>query len=269
MPVLVILFFLIKIAIFHINDTPQVLQNEFESKYLNYANKQYYIKTEKKDSEIYTSNFTWQFKTSTLKNKSINLTIETTKKEIKYAMDRLESLYNLTEDDLGITSDYNKDPENFSRQYWGAIYKKLSEETSFQTNNIAINLNKIAQNEKLNNNDLLLLCITLVQNIQYKIPTNDMGILPPIVSISERYGDCDTTSLLLHSILKKLGYETVLYYSREYRHAMLGINTNATGNFKTLNGIPYYFLEVTSSGWNIGQISPEMNNLDKWIIIPL
>ena len=88
--------------------------------------------------------------------------------------------------------------------------------------------------------------------MEYKIPEFELGIIPPIVSVAEEYGDCDTRAVLLCVILEQLGYDSILYLSRVYTHAMTGIHINSTGLNKVLNNKPYYFLEVTNKGWNIG-----------------
>ncbi len=236
---------------------------------LNYANKIYTIKNPDYNSEIIYSEYNWNYVTSNLKKRSLNLNIEVSMDETELAMEILDSMLDFTIGDLNISADFDTEKELYHTQYWTGMYKHLIVTTGPQIEFISNNLEKIAINENLNRNDLLTLCITMVQNIEYKIPEGQLGIIPPINSIAYEYGDCDTISILLYAILEDLGFDTILYLSKVYAHAMIGINTNATGHHKTLNGKPYYFLEVTNTGWNIGQISAEMQDLNQWEPIDL
>ena len=70
-------------------------------------------------------------------------------------------------------------------------------------------------------------------------------------------------------ILRRLGYDAVMFHSSHYAHAMVGINLNAAGAYKTYNGKKYYFIETTYPSWQIGAIPPEMNNVSNWRVIPI
>lgn len=248
---------------------PDIQSELIDTKQLKYSKENYIIKNRDiKSNTIYT-NFDWTFVTSKLKRKHISIDIEVSQAEVDKAMFTLNTMLDFTISDLQITANYNEEPEEYSRQYWSGIYRYLVKETGNALTEISESLENIAINEKLDSNDLLLFCITMVQNIEYKIPDGELGIIPPIVSIAREYGDCDTISILLHTILEKMGYDTIIYLSRVYSHAMLGVYTNSTGVFKTYNGKPYYFLEVTNTGWGLGQLSENMKNLDLWYPIDL
>jgi len=264
------LYLLIISLIIVINLLPekkQVIYNEFSNDNLIYGNNIYTILDGGENESL--SEFNWRFKTSKLKTKDMHLNIEIDNQNVEDAMLILESLYYLTIKDLQITVDIKDNPELYAAQYWSGMYRELFSKTNSQIERISSAFLQIAENEILNNQDLLQLCITFVQNIEYKVPSEKLGIIPPIVSIAREYGDCDTVSILLISLLNGLGYESVIYYSRDYRHAMIGINTSGTGFYKTHNGKNYYFLEVTNPGWSIGQISSDMQDISKWTLIDL
>lgn len=267
---------LIFILIFGINLFPSIFkfkkdvaQESIETDLLSFKDGTYKIKSQDLKEPIINSNYQWSFRTSKFKNKNLNVSIDVIENEVVKALILLNSIYYMTDEELHLTIDYDIDPDGAATEFWGEIYRTIIKKTGSQVETIADGLKEIAINEKLNNNDLLWMTITMVQNITYKIPEEKYGIIPPIVSIAREYGDCDTTTILLHSILKQLGFDSVLFYSRVYAHAMLGINTNATGEYKTLNALNYYFLEVTNPGWSIGQVSTEFNDLDKWFLIEL
>lgn len=266
---IIIIFFVIRIFIFLNSDQrkPKILETFIETEELNLSDSLYTIKN--RDKNLIHTNYNWSYVTTTLQKRDMNINIEVSKSETDLAMEILESMLYLTYGDLDITADFNNEKELYHWQYWTGMYRYLVVNTGSQIEFISNSLINIAKNENLNRNDLLNLCITMVQNIEYKIPEGTLGIIPPINSIANEYGDCDTISILLYAILDDLGFDTVLYLSRAYTHAMLGINTNSTGKYKTFNGKPYYFLEVTNVGWGLGQISSDMQDLDKWVIIDL
>lgn len=82
-------------------------------------------------------------------------------------------------------------------------------------------------------------------------------------------GDCDTKSLFMVILLRRLGFDALMYYSEGYGHCMVGLNINASGTYMTYDGKKYYFVESTYPGWKIGDLPPEMNDTGKWKICPI
>jgi len=66
--------------------------------------------------------------------------------------------------------------------------------------------------------------------------------------------------------LERMGIDCAMMWSYKYKHAMLGINVSARGDYKKINGKKYYFLETTYPGWAIGVLPPEFSNKRYWII---
>ena len=60
--------------------------------------------------------------------------------------------------------------------------------------------------------------------------------------------------------------DCVLFWSFQYKHAMLGVAINARGNYKTHTGKNYYFVETTYPNWEIGDIDPQMDDLSLWYV---
>jgi len=246
-----------------------VISEEIITDNFIYKDYVYKIKSDNSTDKIKKAVYNWEFITTKFSKKGINLEIEILNKEVSEAMKVLSDLYKIPQKDLGVTYDFNQHPIAASIQFWRSVYKILHNSAGYRVDRITDSFKKIAVNEKLDSNDLLLLVITFIQNIEYQIPDEKYGVLPPIVSVAREYGDCDTTAILLLTILKRLGYDSLIYYSYEYRHAMLGIFSNSTGIYKSIGGKKYYFLETTSPGWSIGQISPKWDDVDKWQALQL
>jgi hypothetical protein len=47
---------------------------------------------------------------------------------------------------------------------------------------------------------------------------------------------------------------------------MLGVSVSRGGQFKSIKGKRYYFLETTYPGWQIGDLPPEFKNKRFWFI---
>lgn len=100
--------------------------------------------------------------------------------------------------------------------------------------------------------------IYFVQSIPYKIPPlvykgkKTSGLFSPVICLTEGYGDCDTKSLLLCSIL---AHKYELIYLTGARHAFIGIKITPTANqeYVEINGTKYVLCEMTSK-WKLGKL---------------
>lgn len=151
-------------------------------------------------------------------------------------------------------------------KYWATIYQRLIKANDERLDNVANALKIQGRKLNLDNHDMASYVLSFVQHIPYKIPSNKLGLLAPPQTVSEGYGDCDSKSLLYVLIMRKLGYDTVMYVNYRLRHAMAGVSTSSTGNYLTSRGIRYYFAETTAVGIRIGQMK---GGTSGWHLIPL
>jgi transglutaminase-like putative cysteine protease len=108
------------------------------------------------------------------------------------------------------------------------------------------------------------LVVGFVQAIQYEVPDEPFGLLPPALVAAERRGDCDSKSLLALILLRALGIDAVMLESEAHHHAMLGVNLPAPGASMEVQGRRYAFTECTAVGWPIGQIDPRLLHPNDW-----
>ncbi len=100
--------------------------------------------------------------------------------------------------------------------------------------------------------------VTFVQSLPYTIDsvTTPYDEYPryPIETLVDNGGDCEDTSILLASLLDKMGYGVVLIVFPD--HIAVGVKggENIYGTFWEYNGDKYYYLETTGTGWRIGQL---------------
>ena len=83
----------------------------------------------------------------------------------------------------------------------------------------------------------------------------------PIETLVDKGGDCEDTSILLASIIDKMGYGVVLIELPD--HCAVGVKggENAYGTYWEYEGSKYYYIETTGKGWGIGQLPEEYENM--------
>ena len=127
-----------------------------------------------------------------------------------------------------------------------------------------------AREAKLSSLDLAELMVSFVQQIRYEIPKAEpFGVLAPALVVSQKRGDCDSKSLLLHIMLHAVGVDSMLISSEAHRHSMLGIALPAEGTTFTASGRQYAFTETTAKGSPIGFIDPKLLRPNDWRPVPV
>lgn len=158
---------------------------------------------------------------------------------------------------------------NFASGFWPSVYRHILSQNHGRLDSIAASLKRDADRLGYDRYELATLVLSFVQHIKYRIPRNRLELLTPPQSVSKRYGDCDTKSLLYVLLMQKLGYRTSIYLSMAYRHAMAGISVPAVGSHMSHGGHRYYFVETTYPGHRIGSIPQGMGNMAKWQLVRL
>lgn len=215
---------------------------------------------------IIISDFSWKFTSSSLGRKNYKISFQLLEKEVQKALAYMDELAKLSTRDLNIDPNYKSDKVYYSKLVWHEIYKRIYWQSYDKFDTILKGFSEVFKKENLSDIDKIYFMISFVQNIKYKRPGGELDLLPPLGTLATKYGDCDTKALLLYLILEKAGVDCVMFWSFQYKHAMLGISIPASGNYKTNNGKKYYFVETTYPGWMIGDIDPEMNNLSFWYV---
>lgn len=114
--------------------------------------------------------------------------------------------------------------------------------------------------------------IAFVQSIPYKTDVESTGKEEwpkyPYETVFDQCGDCEDHAFLLAGLLKLRGYDVALILLPE--HMAIGISAQGiNGNCYEYNGVNYYFIETTASGWDIGQIPDKYQHTLPEAIIPV
>ena len=106
--------------------------------------------------------------------------------------------------------------------------------------------------------------IEFVQSMPYTLDNVTTGYEEypryPVEMIVDRGGDCEDSTILAAALLLEMGYDVVLF---EYpNHAAIGLASSGSlyGSSYLYNGLQYYYVETTSTGWRAGEVPSEYKN---------
>jgi hypothetical protein len=123
---------------------------------------------------------------------------------------------------------------------------------------------------RMSSPQLALLIITYVQSLRYERPRSQpFDVLPPALVAFERWGDCDSKSLLAYMLLRAVGVDCVLLRAPSLAHVALGIRTPGEGFSVSYRGRRYLYVEMTYPNWPVGTAPPDYNRPAAWSALPL
>lgn len=186
--------------------------------------------------------------------------IEVQYKEVKYNWDYPYGLISW-EYSLEIPIEAVEIYKSIDRNYiYGYTYYVTHEEDDPYMNSLANVFKNTGAKEDFNDWDMINLAVSFVQYLEYVSDIDGTGYdeYPkfPLETLYDKGGDCEDLSILLASLIRELGYGTVLVVTDN--HMGVGIKTSDEGNFQYL-GQEYYYIETTAPGWIIGDLPPELD----------
>lgn len=170
---------------------------------------------------------------------------------------------------------YASDPkwkEAWTR-YYRAIYRDSHSRVQkaafdIKTQFIGYAKKKNPENPEAVINEILL---SWVQNFPYERAKDqkksDFTNIPDI--LAGKGSDCDSRSMLLCCIMSHLGIKPELFISREYSHAVYGLDLNLPGAKIEVNGTEFLLNETTAKGVRPGLMAKDMSDTEKWIPVLL
>lgn len=104
-----------------------------------------------------------------------------------------------------------------------------------------------------------------VQTFPYERNFQNSDLSAPTAVLAGTLGsDCDSRSILLAILLHHMNYQTVMFLSPAYQHAMLGVEVEATGA-KMKVGDRTYMVGETTDQVAIGQVAASMSVEANWL----
>ncbi|HRI33058.1 MAG TPA: hypothetical protein PLD02_04855 [Saprospiraceae bacterium] len=183
--------------------------------------------------------------------------------------------------------------QNTPRAYDEIIYS-LKENDKHNLGGVYQLFDSIRKKEQLSNIKFAELIVSFVQDIPYAIIVPDdcnpnlyddkfiqeyltsenaqcdgfekFGINSPVEFMSNLYGDCDTRTLLLYTMLAHYGYDVALFSSEYYSHSIIGVNLPISGIAYKYENQRYVLWETTAPNIKAGVLPKEISNLNYWRI---
>ena len=192
----------------------------------------------------------------------------------EFSKDDREALNFVTELEFSVLSLYAENEKWIEawRRYYRAIWRESSGLLKKAANDIYSSLYDICKKENPENpmirmNELLL---EWVQYMPYKRDNQtakNTDFTDLVGTFLSDGSDCDSRSLLLSVLLQNMGQDTCLFVSREYSHAVYGINLQIPGAKIRVEDADYLLCETTAKGIAPGLIDQSQSVTENWIPI--
>lgn len=114
--------------------------------------------------------------------------------------------------------------------------------------------------------------ISFVQSLKYVYDSESTGqsdyVRFPVETLVDGVGDCEDMAILVSAILYEMGYGVLLVAFPDHLAVAVKCGEGFHGTYYEYAGAKYYYLEMTATGWDIGQI-PERYRSATAKLIPL
>lgn len=151
------------------------------------------------------------------------------------------------------------------RTMFSVVYNETAQADAGRMDNVVAAFRWFKEQNKLSDRDLLELVVAWIQTMPYELPEESpYGLYTPVETVARGAGDCDSKSLLGLLVLERLGYDCIIMISDHYEHAMLGVAAGTGGEVLYVGDRAYAFVEMTYPGWRIGELPPDVGEIEYW-----
>lgn len=109
--------------------------------------------------------------------------------------------------------------------------------------------------------------LSWLQGFEYGSTERFSDLMTSTESLIAATGDCDSLALIYITLLNHMNIPAVLMVSREFSHALAAVSVSVEGARFPFGEKSYVVAEMTKKVV-LGQISEDMADLNKWLIIP-
>jgi hypothetical protein len=110
--------------------------------------------------------------------------------------------------------------------------------------------------------------LSWTQSFDYQRDFTSADFTPITAAITGTGSDCDSRAMLLACLLHHMNYDTCLFVSAEFSHALFGVVLDKAGAKINIDG-RQFLLGETTAPVDIGLVPSNMNQTDKWIFVEL
>lgn len=151
------------------------------------------------------------------------------------------------------------------RPAWARAYRMIYRESAASLDELASRIDPLLPDDPTEAARSLL---SWVQGFHYERDQQGSDFVAPLDSAYEGRGDCDSRAMIMAIILERRGVDTVLMVSRDYSHALLGLDVPGGGQRFPFEGKQYLVAETTAKV-GLGMIAADQADWSKWIGIRL
>jgi len=122
--------------------------------------------------------------------------------------------------------------------------------------------------EDVPRNEIPAVLLGWLQSARYERTRSISDLMSPGACLTEFAGDCDSLGLTYAIMLTQMGFDAILMVSREFSHALVGVDVPGEGARFPFQNRQWLVAELTAEV-PIGQIAQEMSDIGGWIGIKL
>lgn len=154
---------------------------------------------------------------------------------------------------------------------WQRYYRQVYKNAYSRLSKAAFNIyNKLIKNCNSENADVEMAqkLLSWTQSFNYQRDFTSADFTPITAAITGTGSDCDSRAMLLACLLHHMNYDTCLFVSAEFSHALFGIVLDKAGAKINIDGRQFLLGETTAQ-MDIGLVPASMSQTDKWIFVEL
>jgi hypothetical protein len=151
------------------------------------------------------------------------------------------------------------------RPAWARAYRMIYRESAASLDELAARIDPLLPEDPT---DAARSLLAWVQGFHYERDTQGIDFVVPLSSAFEGRGDCDSRAMVMAIILERRGVDSVLMVSRDYSHALLGLDVPGGGQRFPFGGKQYLVAETTAKV-GLGMIAADQADWSKWLGIQL
>lgn len=198
---------------------------------------------------------------------SEKITLDIGGKKISTAIDKsdVEANQFVVDMEFGCFSHYAS--HKLWKEAWQRYYKMVYKDSKARLKNVSKDIYKGLKIK--NKTDYANTLLQWTQDFPYKRDNqkNSSSDFTPVMAVLKGEGnDCDSRSMLVSALLNIAGFDSIMIISREYSHAMVGLNLTAPGQTFSFNNKNYLYGETTAPV-TFGKVAQNQMDFSKWIVV--
>ena len=187
-----------------------------------------------------------------------------TKLELAWNADEAKEEEDLAGREFRVLQAYAQN-EALWRPAWARAYRMIYRESAASLDELASRIDPLLPDDPTEAARALL---SWVQGFHYERDQQGSDFVAPLDSAYEGRGDCDSRAMVMAIILERRGVDAVLMVSRDYSHALLGLDVPGGGQRFPFEDKQYLVAETTAKV-GLGMIAADQADWSKWIGIRL